>query len=124
MRSLTVMAILGGTGGLSPLSETEAWVFFSPDSPDASPLFAGLRGVRVRPVLLVERYRGTREPSAAFLSTLKAAGEVRVVDEEGLREARRLGLRELPAIAVRRGGRTHVATGNRVDVQELLRCTR
>jgi hypothetical protein len=104
--------------------EPEVWVFFSPDSPDASGIFAGLRGARVRPVLLTERYFGNREPSEAFLETVKAAGEIRVVDEEGLREAVRLGLASLPAVAVTRRGRTHVAFGNRPDVREVLRCAR
>lgn len=104
--------------------EPEIWVFFSPDSPDASRLLADLRGMQVRPVLLAERYAGAREPSPAFLETVKAAGEVRVVDEEGLREAVRLNLSELPAVAVRRRGRTHVASGNRIDVREVLRCSR
>ncbi len=109
---------------LGPVEEPEAWVFFSPDSPDASRIFLELRGIRVRPVLLVERYFGEREPSAEFLATVRAAGEILVVDEEGLREAERLEIRRLPAVAVRRGGRTHMASGNRVDVKELLRCAR
>ncbi len=112
--------VLGGV----PEEEPEAWVFFSPDSPDAAPLFARLRGLRVRPVLLVERYFGEREPLPAFLSTVGAAGEVRVVDEEGLRQAERLGIRNLPAVALVRGGRAHVACGDRVDVEELLRCAK
>ncbi len=47
-----------------------------------------------------------------------------MVDEEGLREAERLGIRELPAVALRRGKRTHVAVGNGIDVKELLRCSK
>src|SRR5437762_11409510 len=99
----------------------EAWVFFSPDSPDATPLFAGLKalGMNGRPVLLVERYFGSREPAEPFLATLQVSGEVRVVDEDGLKEAERLKIRELPAVAIRHGGRTHVACGTRVDVKEL-----
>jgi hypothetical protein len=111
--------LLGGEPG-----EPEVWIFFSPDSPDAAALFGDLGGVRARPVLLAERYFGAREPGAGFLSTAAAAGEVRVVDPEGLREARRLGVRELPAVAVRRGGRVHVAYGTRAPVGELLRCGR
>jgi hypothetical protein len=105
--------------------EPEAWVFFSPDSPDASGIFRKLEGRRVRAVLLVERLSGgLREPSAAFAATLAAAGEVRVVDEEGLRLAALLGVRELPAVAVRRGGRFHLAAGTEAPVAELLGCTR
>lgn len=121
MRYFLAAALLG-LGGTA--EEPEVWVFFSPDSPDASAIFAQLEGRRVRPVLLAERYLGSREPAPAFLATLKAAGGVRVVDEEGLREAERLGIRELPAVAVRRGGRAHVAAGTRVDVKEILRCSR
>jgi hypothetical protein len=117
--TLLAALLLGG-----PSEEPEIWVFFSPDSPDGAALFRDLGGLRARPVLLTERYFGAREPSAGFLSTAAAAGEVRVVDPEGLREAERLGLRELPAVAVRRGGRTHVACGTRAPVGELLRCGR
>ena len=112
--------------GTGASEEPEAWVFFSPDSPDASRLFAGLKaaGVKAQPVLLAERYLGTREPAPVFLATLEAAGEVRVFDEEGLRRAERLGISELPAVAVRRGARTHVACGAQADVKELLSCLR
>jgi hypothetical protein len=109
-----------------PEGEVTAWVFFSPDSPDASRIFAELRAasVPVRPVLLVERYFGDREPAEPFLASIQSAGEVRVVDDEGLREAARLSIRDLPAVAVVRGGRTHVASGTRADVKELLRCAK
>ena len=119
-------ALVLGVLGMAPAGEPEARVFFSPDSPDASRLFSGLRarGIRVRAALLPERLLGTREPAEAFVATLAAAGEVRVVDPEGLREAERLGLRELPAVAVRRGNRVHVACGAQADLQELLRCSR
>lgn len=116
------MALAMAMGG--PAEECTVWVFLSPDSPDASPIFAQLRGERVRAVLLVERYFGEREPAAAFLATVQAAGELRVVDEEGLRKARELGIRRLPAVAVVRGGRAQVAAGTGVDVKELLRCSK
>lgn len=118
-----LLCVLSASVVLTPASdEPTIWVFFSPDSPDASPIFRDLRGHRIRPVLLVSRYFGDREPSEAFLATLAGAGEVRAVDEEGLREAQRLGIARLPAVAVRRGGRAHVAAGRRIDVQELLSC--
>ena len=119
-------ALLLGMLMAGAVDEPAAWVFFSPDSPDASRLFRDLKalGVTGRPVLLVERYTGTREPAEPFLATLRDSGEVRVVDAEGLKEAERLGIRELPAVAVRRGKRTHVACGTRVDVKELLECSR
>jgi hypothetical protein len=47
-----------------------------------------------------------------------------VVDEEGLEKAKQLGVRRLPAVAVVRSGRAHVATGAQADVQELLRCSK
>jgi hypothetical protein len=102
----------------------EAWVFFSPGSPDAARLLKSFGDVPVRPVLLVESYATGREPSEAFLATIAAAGPVRAADDEGLALAQRLGLRELPAAAVRRGGRWHVAAGADVDGRELLRCSR
>jgi len=46
------------------------------------------------------------------------------VDEEGLQKAKQLGIRRLPAVAVVRGGRAHVATGTDADVKELLRCSK
>ena len=103
--------------------ETQVWVFCSPDAPDAARILAQLKGERVRPVLLVERYFGDRAPSEAFLSTVQAAGELRACDDEGLRKARELGIRRLPAVAVVRRGRAHVASGAGVDVRELLRCS-
>jgi hypothetical protein len=114
---LTVLMMVGE-------EEPTVWVFFSPDSPDAGGIFRQLKGNRVRAVLLVERYFGEREPSEAFMATLKEAGEVRAFDEEGLAMAKRLGIRRLPAVAVVRGDHAHVATGTRVDVKELLKCSR
>lgn len=104
--------------------EATVWVFFSPDSPQAAGILEQVQGERVRTVLLSERYFGAREPGAPFVATIQAAGEVRVVDEEGLRKARELGIRKLPAVAVVRGGRAHVASGSGTDVRELLRCSR
>ncbi len=122
MRFLTVIGVLMAGAA----EEAEVRVFFSPDSPDASRIFAEIRklGVQSRPVFLSERYFGSREPAEAFVATLQASGEVRVVDEEGLREAERLGIRELPAVAVRRGKRTHVASGTGIDLKELFRCSK
>jgi hypothetical protein len=110
--------------GARPVERPTVWVFFSPDGPDAAPIFRQLAGERVRPVLLAERYFGNREPSEAFLSTVQAAGDVRAFDEEGLRMARRLGIRRVPAVAAVGAGRAHVATGARVNVRELLACSR
>jgi len=121
MRFLLAAVMVVGSSGPE---ETTVWVFFSPDSPEASRLLADLKGERVRTVLLTERYFGEREPAAAFLATIQAAGEVRVVDEEGLRKAKELGIRRLPALAVVRGGHAHVASGTQVDVKELLQCSR
>jgi hypothetical protein len=119
-------AILLGILMLGAGDEPEAWVFFSPDSPDATRLFSELRksGIRIRPVLLTDRYFGKREPADPFIASLTTAGEVRVVDEDGLHEADRLKIRDLPAVALRRGTRTHVACGTQADLQELLRCSR
>ena len=120
MRWLLALAVLGG-GEADP----DAWVFFSADCPDASPLFRALEGRRVRAVFLPERLFGpAREPSEDFLAAIGASGEVRVVDEEGLALAGRLGIRELPAVAVRRDGHVHVAAGAGVSVKELFSCPR
>ena len=126
MTKTAATLVLAALGVMGASDEPEARVFFSPDSPDASRLFANLKslGIRARPVLLTERYFGSREPGEAWIATLEASGEVRVVDEEGLREAERLGIRELPAVAVRRGSRTHVASGAGIDVKELLSCSK
>lgn len=123
MKVLLAVVAAGLVAG--PAEEPVAWVFFSPDSPDASGIFAELRGLPVRPVLLVERYFGGREPSEAFLATVRAAGaEIRVADKEGLSEAERLGITDLPAVAVKAGGRVHVASGSRLDMKEILRCAK
>jgi hypothetical protein len=120
-----VLGALAAALVAGPAEEPEVWVFFSPDSPDASGIFRELRGRAARPVLLVERYAGDREPPAAFLATVAAAGaDLLVVDEAGLREAERLGITELPAVAVKSGGRAHVASGSRLDVKEVLRCAK
>jgi hypothetical protein len=109
---------------LAPGDEPTVWVFLSPDGPDATPIFRQLEGRRVRTVLLVERYFGNREPSEAFLATVQVAGELRAFDEEGLKMARRLNIRRVPAVAVVRDDHAHLATGTKVNVQELLRCSR
>jgi len=110
---------------LAPADEdVEAVVFFSPASPDAAALIRSFGDVPVRPVLLVENYGSGREPSDAFVSTLRAAGPAGAADVDGLKLARRLGIRELPAAAVRRGSRWHVAAGAGADGKELLRCSR
>src|SRR5258706_11294362 len=96
---------LAMTMGAPAQEEATVWVFFSPDSPDASRILNELQGERVRTVLLVERYFGEREPAEAFLATIRSAGEVQVVDEEGLRKAKQLGIQRLPAVPVGRGGR-------------------
>lgn len=123
MRAFAI-ALVAAALGTGPAEDPEIWVFFSPDSPDASGIFRSLEGrARVRPVLLVERYFGAGEPREAFLSAVAAAGrEIGVVDEEGLREAERLGIAELPAVAVKAGGRVHLASGSRLDAKEVLRC--
>jgi hypothetical protein len=120
------MAAVGLLAGLaSPAgADADAWVFFSPDSPGAAALFEGLQGVRVRSVLVAERFIGRAAPRPEFLSTLRSAGTVPVIDEEGLALAERLGIRELPAAAVRRNGAWHVASGSSADVKELLSCAR
>ncbi len=109
---------------VGPGEEPEAWVFFSPASPEAAALIRSFGDVPVRPVLLVEDYASGVEPSPAFLATLAASGPLGAADVDGLALAARLGIRDLPAAAVRRGGRWHVATGTDVNGKELLRCSR
>ena len=119
-----LMAAVVMAAGVTQGEEPDVWVFVSPDSPDASRILNELQGQRVRTVLLVERYVGDREPAAPFLATVRAAGELRVVDDEGLRKAREWGIRQLPAIVAVRGGHAHVAAGTQADVRELLRCSK
>ena len=104
--------------------DAEAVVFFSPDSPDASALLRSFGDVPVRAVLLVEDYATGREPGPAYLATIRAAGSVKAADVDGLALARKLGIRELPAAALRRGGRWHVAAGAGVNGKELMACSR
>lgn len=116
MRTLLLAALAAAPAG----GDEEAWVFFSPDSPDATALIRSLDGLRVRPVLLVEDYARGREPSGDFLRTIAAAGPVGAADAEGLALAEKLGIRDLPVAALRRGGRWHLGS----DGKELLRCSR
>lgn len=120
MKAATLGLLLGLAGGTPP--EAEAWLFFSPDSPGAAGLLEELRGIPVRPVLISERFLGRTRPRPEFLATLRAAGETRVIDEEGLALAKRLDVRELPAVALRRGGCWHLASGTGLRVKELLSC--
>src|SRR5262245_48738759 len=117
-----VAAVL--VAGSAAQEDPTVWVFMSPDSPDASRILDQLKGERVRTVLLVERYFGDREPSASFIASIQAAGELRVVDVEGLKKAKELGIRQLPAVAVLHEGRAHVAAGTQVDVKGLLSCSK
>ncbi|HEX7897731.1 MAG TPA: hypothetical protein VF950_08210 [Planctomycetota bacterium] len=120
MKWTLMLALAVGAGD----EETEVWVFFSPASPDASGLLRSFGDVPVRPALLVENYATGLEPTEAFLATIGAAGTARAADDEAAALAERLGIRELPAAAVRRGARWHVAAGTDVDGKELLRCSR
>jgi hypothetical protein len=114
----------GVLAGLGPAEDVEVWIFVSPAGPDASALRRSFGDVPVRAVLLVEDYATGGDPTPAFAATLEALGPVRAADVDGLARAARLGIRELPAAAVRRGGRWHVAAGADVDGKELLRCSR
>lgn len=118
-RGLVVLA-LAAPGADAP----EAVVFFSPDAPDASALIRSFGDVPVRAVLLVEDYESGREPADAYLGSIRAAGSVKAADVDGLALARRLGIRRLPAAALKRDGRWHVAAGAGADGKELLRCSR
>jgi hypothetical protein len=118
------LAMIGTLAGILavPPSKADAWIFFSPDSPDATRLMRWARDLDARPVLLSERYLGRRTPSRAFTSTAAAARDLRVWDEEGFALAERLGIRELPALAIRHGGSFHVVAGADADPKELLSC--
>lgn len=120
MRWLAAAAL----AGLGTPEEPEVWIFVAPGSPDAAPLRRSFGDVPVRAVLLVEDYATGAEPTAAFAATLAALGPLRAADVDGLARAAELGIRELPAAAVRRGTRWHVAAGADVDGKELLRCSR
>lgn len=109
---------------VGPAEEPEVWVFFSPGSPDAAGLIRSFGAVPLRAVLLVEDYAAGAEPSTSFAATLAAAGPVRAADVDGLALAAKLGIRELPAAAVKRDGRWHVAAGADLNGKELLRCSR
>ena len=120
MRWLAAAAL----AALGPADDVEAWIFVSPKGPDVSALRRSFGDIPVRAVLLVEDYATGGEPTADFAATLAALGPVRAADVDGLAQAVKLGIRELPAAAVRRGGRWHVAAGADVDGKDLLRCSR
>ncbi len=109
-------------GSSEPASEPDPAVlyfFFTPDTPDLAAAARAVRasGARVRPVLLADRFRGWPDGFAAALPDL---GELALVDEEGLALARRLRISRTPCFVVGR----HVAYGSKVDLKEMLTCSR
>jgi hypothetical protein len=86
-------------------------------------------GTEARFVMLVEDFGGLekefgRREVIELLRKIAARGrEIGIWDVEGVELAKRLGVREVPAVAVRRAGRWHVAAGARADSREIERCT-
>jgi hypothetical protein len=114
-------------------------LFFSPEDPFSGRFLTRLSSLRkdhpkpeVSFHLLVRDFRNlSGTPSAAFqamVDTLKDSGGpefgLALFDEEGVSLARRLGVSKLPAAALEQGGRSHVAYGSDLNLEELLVCRR
>jgi hypothetical protein len=89
--------------------------------------------VRFRPCLIAAGFDGIAKPDARFASTVKAISAIpsptgsdpglRIMDEEGLATARRLGIGALPAWAyINEAGTAHLAIGRGANLGGLLSC--
>ncbi len=99
------------------------YFFFAPDSPGIEAIAAGLAKTPARPVLLVASYKG--ELPDSFVDAAKPLGRgFPVVDEEGLALARKFGVARLPCVVRVRDGRVHMAIGSKLNLKEVLECSR
>ncbi len=98
------------------------YLFFAPDSPGLDRIARDLAGTAVRPVFLGAPHDDVPE---SFLAFSKALGrDYPVVDEEGLAQARKLGVSRTPCLVRVHRGRVHKAAGSRLNVKEVLECSR
>ncbi len=98
----------------------EAIVFVSTGSmAESIKLLKSLKGKEFRVVLLVEDFSKLAQdldrPQMFELAEL-ARCELALWDAEGLEWARKLGIKLVPAVAVFRGNRWHVASGTEAEV--------
>ncbi len=135
------LAARAGSGGaLAP--EPTVWLFFAPADGDLSAdvkalgeILARQPGVRFRPCLLSSDLGPLATPSGEFAATVGAVRRLqaaissgldpglRILDDEGLVAARRLGVEALPAwVHVAASGRAHVAAGRGANLRGLLSC--
>ena len=99
------------------------YFFFAPDSPGIESIADGLAKTPARPVLLVSSFKG--ELPQPFLDAAKALGrDFAVVDEEGLALARKFGVARLPCVVRVHDGRVHMAAGSKLNLKEVLECSR
>jgi hypothetical protein len=99
------------------------YLFISPSTPGLERVAAGLGDRPVRVVFLPADLRA--ELPEEFLDGVKTLGrEFAVVDEEGLALARRFGIRRTPSLVRVHQGHVHVACGSKLNVKEVVECSR
>ena len=99
------------------------YLFLSTSSPGFDRVAQGLGDRPVRVVFLPMDFGA--ELSDEFLDGVKALGrEFAVVDDEGLAIARRFGIRRTPSLVRVHQGHVHVASGSKLNVKEVLECSR
>lgn len=122
-----VATVMGSALLTSPRSESVLYIFFTPTSPNtlgavrtALRLASREERLTVKAVLLVERFFTSQDPEFRedFLQSIRELQQwsgpdffLAVYDEDGLKQATRLGLTSTPALVLEKGGVRHVAYG-------------
>ncbi len=137
-----VAARAAGGGEERPDAARTVWLFFAPANGDLSKdvkalgeLLAKQPGLRFRACLLTTDLETLAKPSTEFAATVGAIRSLpstlfsgldpglRILDDEGLVAARRLGVEALPSwVYVVASGRAHVASGRGANLKGLLSC--
>jgi hypothetical protein len=137
-----VLPACGGTASLpeSPSAGGEApvlYFFFTPDLASGAAAarritdFVKASGtrIRVRPVVLIERYGGLGklEASSPFTGTLRELQvqgplDIPLYDPEGLKLAEVWGIRTVPAFVLVCRGRAHAVLGSGAGLKGMLEC--
>lgn len=142
-----VLSVALGVPGVASMPQAEnprgqdrriLYFFFSPEARGAAEAakkatdFARARPgeVRLRPVLLVEKFQGIgkldeKSPLYRTLKELQSLGrlDIPLYDEEGLRLAETWEIRSVPSFVLVSRGRAHRAIGPRASLDDLWGCT-
>jgi len=138
----TVAARASGGGDVRRDDAPTVCLFFAPANGDLTKdvkalgaLLEKQPGVRFRPCLLATDLDALAKPTSEFAATVGAIRSLqsvissgldpglRILDDEGLVAARRLGVEALPSwVYVGADGRAHVASGRGANLKGLLSC--